>query len=131
MREAIYQFLLNCDVFPLICLYNSLLYGILCVQKHSHRREASNDSSGLHNSGSEEEEEQEGGGEGVRCGGEGLVEDGGSNSEGEGKVSVLHTQSSLLYQCTFAISFQPPQKRAKRYIHIILHCTAHVYIRCM
>ena len=88
---------------------NSLLFGnysplrvslsvVPSLQKHVHRREASNDSSGLHNSGSEEEEEEGEGGEreGGRWGGEGQIEDGGSNSEGEGKVRLFHTLPFLL-----------------------------------
>ena len=107
---------------------NSLLFGcfgnfsfslsvVPSLQKHVHRREASNDSSGLHNSGSEEEEEGEGGErEGGRWVGEGQIEDGGSNSEGEGKVRFFpHCFVKLK---SYALSFQPPQKKAKRYIYI-------------
>ena len=109
--------------FQTFFLFEIILSVVVLLQKHVHRCEASNDSSGFHNSASEEEEEEEaegGEGEGGKMGREGQMEDGGSHSEGEGKV-ISHT-TVLLCQSVFSLFFQPPQKKAKRYMYILYHC---------
>ena len=63
----------------------------------------------------------------MRCGGEGLVEDGGSNSEGEGKVSVLHTHNQ---HCCINVHLQYPSslhRRELKGIYTSFYIVQHMY----